>query len=71
MKTIIDFIQAWLYFPKLDQWLRYRNYNGFVGSRFQYAVKYCRMKKWHEEVKKGNECSEWTCKFQQEPICKE
>lgn len=73
MKMIIDFIKSWLYYPKLKQWLKERNFDKFPNSRFQYAYKHFRMKRRVEEAKKDkdNECSEWACKFQQEPICKE
>ena len=52
MKTIIDFIKSWFYYPTLCKWFNDNNYGNFKDSRFQYAIKHCRMKKKIEELEK-------------------
>lgn len=65
---IVDFVKSWIYYPKLCEWFYDNNYNGFKDSRFQYAIKHCRMKKKVEEEKKHNYSNDWQCQYQQEPI---
>ena len=71
MKAIIDFIKSWFYYPTLCKWFNDNNYGNFNDSRFQYAIKHCRMKKKIEEAKPHNYTSDWICKYQQEPITKQ
>lgn len=71
MKTIIDFIKSWFYYPTLCKWFNDNNYGNFKDSRFQYAIKHCRMKKKIEEAKKHNYPSDWICKYQQEPVLRD
>lgn len=68
MKTIIDFIKSWFYYPTLRKWFKDDNYGNFKDSRFQYAIKHCRMKRKIEDVKRNNYPSDWVCQYNQEPI---
>jgi hypothetical protein len=71
MKMIVDFIKSWFYYPTLCKWFNDNKYGNFKESRFQYAIKHCRMKKKIEEAKKHNYPSDWICQYQQEPVLRD
>ena len=71
MKTIIDFIKSYFYYPRMKKYLKDRCGIIFPYSRLKYALWHCKFSKKIEKAKQNidnNDISEWTCRYQQEPI---
>ena len=71
MKTIIDFIKSYFYYPKMKKYLKDRCGIYYSQSRLNYALWHCKFSKKIEKAKQNidnNDISEWTWYYKQEPI---
>ena len=71
MKTIIDFIKSYFYYPRMKKYLKDRCCINYSQSRFNYALWHCKFSKKIEKAKQNidnNDISEWTWSYKQEPI---